>query len=189
MKKNGFASADLTVGQLNAVVKKIGGHDAVLKFLRGELIIHERKAGEEIYSGIVNYDLTFAQMIQAGNYGWTNDDIVPEHFTIVGVGQEECRFVPVHLNRAATTEEALEEIAQRGLIPAKIEHLLSFGAKYPEKQREFAIVELGSVWVGSFGCRSVACLCEGDGRRGLGLCDASPDCQWSEVCRFLAVSR
>jgi hypothetical protein len=36
-----FASADLTVGQLNAIVKKLGGHDAALKFLRGELTVSE----------------------------------------------------------------------------------------------------------------------------------------------------
>lgn len=32
-----FASADLTVGQLNAIVKKLGGHEAALQFLRDEL--------------------------------------------------------------------------------------------------------------------------------------------------------
>ena len=36
-----FASASLTAGQLNAIVKKLGGHDAVLKFLRGELTVSE----------------------------------------------------------------------------------------------------------------------------------------------------
>lgn len=32
-----FASAGLTAGQLNAIVKKLGGHDAALAFLRDEL--------------------------------------------------------------------------------------------------------------------------------------------------------
>lgn len=32
-----FASKDLTAGQLNAIVKKLGGHDAALRFLRNEL--------------------------------------------------------------------------------------------------------------------------------------------------------
>lgn len=38
---NEFASASLTAGQLNAIVKKLGGHDAALKFLRGELTVSE----------------------------------------------------------------------------------------------------------------------------------------------------
>lgn len=36
---NEFASAGLTAGQLNAIVKKLGGHEAALAFLRGELIV------------------------------------------------------------------------------------------------------------------------------------------------------
>ncbi|HVN26300.1 MAG TPA: hypothetical protein VMT99_01435 [Candidatus Paceibacterota bacterium] len=34
-----FASADLTMGQMNAIVKKIGGRDAALRLLRGELVV------------------------------------------------------------------------------------------------------------------------------------------------------
>jgi hypothetical protein len=36
-----FASANLTLGQLNAIVKKLGGHDMALRFLRGELSVSE----------------------------------------------------------------------------------------------------------------------------------------------------
>ncbi len=32
-----FASADLTAGQLNAIVKKLGGHDGAIEFLQGKL--------------------------------------------------------------------------------------------------------------------------------------------------------
>lgn len=34
-----FASAGLTAGQLNAIVKKLGGHDMALRFLRDELSV------------------------------------------------------------------------------------------------------------------------------------------------------
>ena len=37
-----FASANLTVGQLNAIVKKLGGHDGALRFLRDELVVSEQ---------------------------------------------------------------------------------------------------------------------------------------------------
>lgn len=36
-----FASAGLTAGQLNAIVKKLGGHDRALMFLRDELTVSE----------------------------------------------------------------------------------------------------------------------------------------------------
>ena len=39
MKEEKFSSADLTGGQLNAVVKKLGGHEGALKFLRDELVV------------------------------------------------------------------------------------------------------------------------------------------------------
>jgi len=37
--KMNFASQNLTAGQLNAIVKKLGGRDRALKFLRGELVV------------------------------------------------------------------------------------------------------------------------------------------------------
>ncbi len=36
-----FASAGLTAGQLNAIVKKLGGHDCAIKFLQGTLSVSE----------------------------------------------------------------------------------------------------------------------------------------------------
>ncbi|MFA7050018.1 MAG: hypothetical protein WC164_02835 [Patescibacteria group bacterium] len=44
-----FASADLTVGQINAIVKKLGGYEGALRFLRGEtsVVEPERKWREQ----------------------------------------------------------------------------------------------------------------------------------------------
>jgi hypothetical protein len=39
----GFASSALTLGQVNAIVKKLGGHEGALKLLRGELIVIDPK--------------------------------------------------------------------------------------------------------------------------------------------------
>ena len=41
-----FASANLTAGQLNAVVKKLGGDAGVQRFLRGELRVVETQKRE-----------------------------------------------------------------------------------------------------------------------------------------------
>jgi hypothetical protein len=38
--KNEFASANLTAGQLNAIVKKLGGEEGALRFLRGEAVVN-----------------------------------------------------------------------------------------------------------------------------------------------------
>ena len=53
-----FASASLTVGQLNAIVKKLGGHDAALKFLRGELIVSEPTLSWREQDGVIYLSVT-----------------------------------------------------------------------------------------------------------------------------------
>ena len=55
---NEFASADLTAGQLNAIVKKLGGHEKALAFLRGEITVAEpvRKWREQ--DGIIYFSVT-----------------------------------------------------------------------------------------------------------------------------------
>jgi len=73
---NEFASSELTVGQLNAVVKKLGGHDATLRFLRGELIVSEptrswREQDGVIYFSVTSDGTTGSQWIERltkGNY-------------------------------------------------------------------------------------------------------------------------
>jgi hypothetical protein len=53
-----FASADLTAGQLNAIVKKLGGHDAALKFLRGELAVSEPTRNWREEDGVIYFSVT-----------------------------------------------------------------------------------------------------------------------------------
>lgn len=53
-----FASADLTADQLNAIVKKLGGHEAVLKFLRGELSVSEPTRNWREEDGVIYFSVT-----------------------------------------------------------------------------------------------------------------------------------
>jgi len=55
---NEFASASLTAGQLNAIVKKLGGHDAALKFLRGELTVSEPIRSWREQDGVIYLSVT-----------------------------------------------------------------------------------------------------------------------------------
>lgn len=52
-----FASAGLTAGQLNAIVKKLGGHDMALKFLRGELAVSEPTRSWQEKNGVIFFTL------------------------------------------------------------------------------------------------------------------------------------
>lgn len=52
-----FESADLTAGQLNAIVKKLGGHDEALKFLRGETTVAESQRTWREQDGIIYFSV------------------------------------------------------------------------------------------------------------------------------------
>lgn len=53
-----FASAGLTVGQLNAIVKKLGGHDMALRFLRDELSVSEPTRSWREEDGVIYFSVT-----------------------------------------------------------------------------------------------------------------------------------
>lgn len=53
-----FASASLTAGQLNAIVKKLGGHDMALRFLKGELSVSEPTRSWREENGIIYFSVT-----------------------------------------------------------------------------------------------------------------------------------
>ena len=53
-----FASAGLTAGQLNAIVKKLGGHDMALRFLRDELSVSEPTRLWREEEGVIYFSVT-----------------------------------------------------------------------------------------------------------------------------------
>ena len=104
----------------------------------------------------------------------------------VSTENREVAFEYVHMDRDASTDEVLAEMDRRGLRPALYEELLGFAEKYPDEQRKYPIVALGSgTDVG--GLRDVAYLwSDGDGRgldlRWIGL-------GWRDDYRFLAARK
>ncbi len=53
-----FASAGLTAGQLNAIVKKLGGHDMALRFLRDELSVSSPARSWREEDGVIYFSVT-----------------------------------------------------------------------------------------------------------------------------------
>lgn len=53
-----FASADLTAGQLNAIVKKLGGHDGAIEFLQGKLTVSEPTRNWREQDGVIYLSVT-----------------------------------------------------------------------------------------------------------------------------------
>jgi hypothetical protein len=52
-----FASAGLTAGQLNAIVKKLGGHYMALRFLRDELVVGEPIRSWREQDGVIYFSV------------------------------------------------------------------------------------------------------------------------------------
>ncbi len=158
------------------------------KFLSNpENIIKNNKIVDDIYSAIVDYNMSLAEMIKVGKYDYVNGEIASKNFPIMGSGKVDISFELVHLNKSASSEEVLLHMEKNNLRPATLAELLAFGAKYPEIQREFPVACLGSSWVGRGGLRNVPCLGRYDSERSLYLYWFGDD--WDDCWRFLAVRK
>lgn len=135
---------------------------------------------------IVDYGQTLEAMIAAGRYDWKNGDITAERFPIEGEGKVEFEAVLFHFDKNISSEDAKQQIEQAGYEVGKIEHLLSFGANYPEEQRKFPIVGLGPVGEVDGG-RVVPYLGRGVSERFLYLYWLGGD--WLASFRFLGVRK
>lgn len=150
------------------------------------LAVRHRQTSPDVYSVTVDYSKSIADMVALGRYDWKNSDVNDKNFRAVGSGIVAYDLTLVHLNRNATDEEVITEIARRGLEPAGLSHLLAFGEKYPDIQRQFPIVEMRDS-CRNFGSRAVAYLYEYVGERDLNLYDLGG--RWHSRCRFLAVRK
>jgi len=165
----------ITPGQLDRFLKKENPYDVT---------ITEK---DEVLSVTVNRDRTIAEGIKAGEYNWSNDSINDKNFKRTGKGTEVTEIILVHFDKSMSTDKALKELEKRNLRPADLQELLAIGEQHPDKQRQFPIIALGSVWQNPGGSRGVPYLLRGGSDRGLGLRWLGID--WGDVCRFAAVRK
>jgi len=141
------------------------------------------------YTLFVDYDRSLADMIKAGRYDWTNDDITVEHFPLNKRESGEVELHVVHFGCHMTTKEVLAELDKRGLRPAELPELLALGSAHPDLQRDYPLVALGSGWPDPYGDLYVPILREDDDKRNLDLGWVDPGIQWVGSYRFVAVSK
>ena len=139
----------------------------------------------------VDYGQSLEAMIADGHYDWKNNDITAERFPITGDGIVEFEGRYFHFNRNISSENTIKEIEAADTAnpwsAAKIEHVLSHGKTFPEEQRKFPIIGLGSV-AKVLGNRLVSYLGKGGSERYLDLLYRF-DYVWSPGYRFLAVRK
>lgn len=145
---------------------------------------------EETYNVTVDYTRMLADMIKVGKYDQKDSRIVPMNFRVTGSGTADVKLRLVNFGLDTALEEIEEYLEAAGLQPAKIEHLLAFGAKYPDKQREFPIIALGSSWVDpADDDRGVPFLGLDGSGRSLYLYWGGRGFGWRGECRFLVLSK
>jgi len=152
-----------------------------------DLIEGRFAVNSDIYAISANYDLSVEKAVKAGKYDWSNSDITTKHFPSSRKGAAELEITLVHFDREIDSDEAIRELDKMGLRPVELPELLALGAKYPDVQREFPVIALGSVWQYPLDYRFVPYLSESSGRRGLGLDWFGH--RWHRRCRFAAVRK
>ncbi len=141
--------------------------------------------GMESFSVLVRYNQSLAEIIKMGKYGWENSNVTAENFPLQGEGEKEVEVMLFHFGREIKSEAAINEMDKAGYRPATIKELLALGYSYPELQKQFPVVALGSVCRDSDGHLQVPCLdWHGAGR----LLDLDLfGLNWGDKHRFAAV--
>ena len=177
---------ELNLGQIEALLNKLGGMDVVLDILRGSVEVVTKVVSYLVATSkqTVNYDRSVADSLKAGKYDWTNSDITDENFPSTEKGKREVEFGMFHFNKTMGSEDIIAKMKLEGFRPATMKEKLAYGEKNPEEQRKHPIVALGSV-AKLNGDRRVGCLLSvGSGRYAdLRYFDNG----WGGGCRCLAV--
>jgi hypothetical protein len=109
----------------------------------------------------VNSDKTIEQAIEDGNYYWKNSDITVEHFPVTQKPTQKKTEVIAkifHFNCNMNHVDIALEMDKENYRTADTMELLVLGATYPELQKKFPIIALGSLWHDVYRNYCVPCL-------------------------------
>ncbi len=130
------------------------------------------------------------EMICAGLYGLRNMEVHEGNFPIRGDGKQSYEAKLFHFNYQISSSQAEREIKASDLAnpwkSARIEHLLAFGEKFPDEQRKYSVISLGSS-AGLNADQHVPCLRMQGSERQLSIGWRGNG--WAPQYRFLAIRR
>lgn len=202
-----FASAGLTAGQLNAIVKKLGGHDMALRFLRDELSVSESTRSWREKDGVIYFSVT--------SDGTTGEDWITrlesKGFRVGNYAKQVLRSPDFKPTNGVTTEVAVlkgmlfedndritkkirAEAERRKLTKPNAELACLIREKFTDKEIE----AMGLIWIvamhepikdsgGDSSLLDAGRIVDG---RWLGTCFDSPDNEWYRGSGFaFAVSQ
>ena len=96
---------------------------------------------------ILDCDMSLEEMVTAGKYDWGNLGINAKNFKFKkSKGKVRVTIKLICFNKFMSYREVLKWFSRHGLRPGNLPELLAFGAAYPEKQIEFPVVQVGTLW-------------------------------------------
>lgn len=118
--------------------------------LRSALFPNEKRVEDPsaivTYPVTVLYGLSLEEMVKRGRYDWVNEHITQTNFPRPKRRKQKGAVIElIKFDKAMESDDVIAELDKMGLRPATIEELLAFGEMYPDVQREFPVVALGSV--------------------------------------------
>ena len=134
----------------------------------------------------VSPELAFEERVERGHYGWRNSDLTEERFPVTSDQCGERALRLFHFARSVSSDEAIRLIRKAGFEPARTGDILVFGEHFPDSQRRFPIIGLGSVAEVDLKLSVPALWFDGE-RRTLDV--ISYDGDWHRNYRFLGVRR
>ncbi len=179
VKKRGYSDDDILR------VATAQGDRLLDKF--ADVMVEAASKRRDIFPVAVNYDLSVEEAIQAGDYQAVHSDITSKNFPSTRRGQTELEIMLVRFDRRMASEDVVRELDEEGLRAAELPEFLAFGAKYPDVQRKFSVVGLGSVWRDRKGYPNVPCLYTASEGRYLDL--HWWDDGWYSYSRFAAIRK
>ena len=141
----------------------------------------------ETYTVTTGIYKSLEEAIKAGNYDYCNPGITSEHFSLSGGDEKNVEITLIHRDKLEQSQLLIDEFVTSGEYRnITTEETLALGAQYPELQRKFPIIALGTV-VRIDGYRRALILHECSGKRRL-ILDWSSD-TWVQECRFAFVRK
>lgn len=182
-------------GKLDDRVKAKGGTEDAMHILAkdegatlldtiADLLVKAEQTTRTRFTVKKDYSKSVEDMVKAGRYDSSDSDITAEHFPVNGTGTVEEEVVLIHFGRLIEGDDAEREMDAIGLEPSPIEETLAVGAQYPDVQRQFPVVGLGSSWAHPRGGVCVPVLGRWGDERELHLGRRAGG--WDAFYRFLA---
>lgn len=194
-----FASANLTAGQLNAIVKKLGGEEGAMRFLRGELLVSTAVRTFPVWKTV-----KLGLHKTAGEYGkavksarrvsdWANDILGQPQFTCVAEETDADLVVLSVAELGFKDGSRYDAICARAkelgldLCPAEVGPVLRL-AYADQPYGEWLIIAMEAI-AGSSGDRRVFAVEHGSGGFWLHGDNGRPGYFWRASRRFVFLRR